>query len=477
MNSYSHHLKHPVFQKLSIIAQQKNFKIFVIGGFVRDLLLERPSKDIDIVVVGSGIEVAQELSNQIQHTKVHIYKNFGTAMLHIEDESGKWEVEFVGARKESYRSNSRKPIVEDGSLEDDQNRRDFTINALAISLNPDDYGQLYDPFNGIEDLQKKILRTPLDPDITYSDDPLRMMRAIRFASQLGFQIDEKSLEAIKRNAFRIEIVSMERIADEFNKIMMSAKPSTGLKLMNLAGLLSYFLKELTDLQGVETIEQYGHKDNYFHTLQVLDNVALESDNLWLRWAALMHDIGKAPTRRFTEGFGYSFHSHEVVGSKMVTKIFNRLRLPMTEQLRYVQKLVYLHLRPIALVEDKVTDSAVRRLLFEAGEDIDDLMILCHADITSKNQKKVEKYQRNFLRVKRKMAEIEEKDMLRNWQPPISGEDIMDFFKIQPCREVGIIKNAIKDAILDGNLENSRENAFKFMIQLGAEIGLKAKNND
>lgn len=477
MSFHKEELNHPIFTIISKIADQSNTPAYVIGGYVRDLFLKRKSKDIDIVVMGSGIDFAKEVSLHYSNSKVSLFKNFGTAMIHFEMNGEPWEIEFVGARKESYRSDSRKPIVENGSLEDDQNRRDFTINALALSLNAADFGLLVDPFKGMEDIKNKILKTPLDPDITYSDDPLRMMRAIRFACQLGFSIDDDSLESIKRNHKRIQIVSMERVMEELNKIMLSVQPSKGFKLLYLTGLLHYILPELIALKGVNQKENFGHKDNYFHTLAVLDNIAQHTDDLWLRWAALLHDIAKAPTKKFVEGFGWTFHGHEFVGSKMVSKIFQRLKLPQNEKMKYVQKLVLLHLRPIALVEDSISDSALRRLLFDAGDDIDDLMTLCHADITSKNPLKVEKFHTNFKIVKQKLIEIEAKDNLRNWQPPVDGIDIMSTFGIPPCHEVGVIKAAIREAILDGELPNEREAALKFMYAKAAEIGLKPVKND
>lgn len=462
-------LNHKIFDFLSEIITAKGLQGYVIGGYVRDLLLNRPSKDIDIVVVGSGIELAKTVSKTIgKKGRVSIYKNFGTAMLTYDD----LELEFVGARRESYRSDSRKPLVEDGTLEDDQNRRDFTINALAISLNKANFGELLDPFNGLADLESRIIRTPLDPDITYSDDPLRMMRAIRFSTQLDFTIEEKSLQAIHHNRERISIISGERIIDEMNKMILSPRPSQGFALLEKTGLLELIFPEFSKLKGVEVKDNLRHKDNFWHTLQVLDKVSEKSGNLWLRWAAIMHDIAKPATRKYVKGHGWTFHGHEYLGSKMVPGIFRRLHLPLGTSMKYVQKLVMLHLRPIALVEEEVTDSAVRRLLFEAGDDIDDLMMLCEADITSKNDVKVRQYLNNFKLVRQKLKEIEEKDALRNFQPPVDGELIMKTFNIGPCREVGVIKNAIKEAILEGDIRNNYEEAYQLMMEKAAEMGLK-----
>ncbi|MXV53110.1 HD domain-containing protein [Pedobacter sp. HMF7647] len=463
------HLQHPVFKKLSQLAQKKGVDIFVIGGFVRDIFLKRPSKDVDILVIGNGIDFA-EAASQALRTKVSVFKNFGTAMLRYQD----LEVEFVGARKESYRSDSRKPIVEDGSLEDDQKRRDFTINAMAICLNESSYGQLLDPFNGMADLQDRIIKTPLDPLITFSDDPLRMMRAARFASQLGFKIADDAFNAIKANKERITIVSKERITDELNKIVLSPKPSIGFNYLFDSGLLEIIFPQMTALYGVEIINGKGHKDNFYHTLQVLDNVSEVSDDLWLRWAAILHDIAKPATKRFEPGHGWTFHGHEDRGARMVPKIFAQLKLPLNDRMKFVQKLVQLHLRPIVLVKDIITDSAVRRLLFEAGDDIDSLMLLCHADVTTKNEFKVKKYRQNFELVKQKLKDVEERDQLRNWQPPVSGEDIMKAFGIPAGKEVGIIKNQIREAILEGDIENSREQAIQFMKEKGEELGLKTQ---
>lgn len=443
-------------------------KTFVVGGYVRDLLLGHPSKDIDVVVIGKGIDLAKAVGKKAGNAKVKIFKNFGTAMLRYKD----WEIEFVGARKESYRSNSRKPVVEDGTLQDDQNRRDFTINAMSISLNKDSYGELVDPFNGRADLDAGIIRTPLDPDVTYSDDPLRMMRAVRFASRFDFRIEKQSYDAISRNAHRLKIVSQERITDELNKIMMAPKPSTGFKLLFHTGLLKEFFPEMVALHGAEYKEGKGHKDNFFHTLIVLDNVAAKSDNLWLRWAAILHDIGKPRTKKWVEGTGWTFHAHDYMGARMLPAIFKKLKLPAGERLKYVQKLVALHLRPIALSEDIVTDSAVRRLLFEAGDDIDDLMQLCEADMSSKIPEKIRRYRKNFEIVRKKLVEIEEKDRLRNWQPPVSGEVIMETFNLKPSKMVGDIKTAIREAILDGEIGNNYDEAYDFMIDQGRQLGLE-----
>jgi poly(A) polymerase len=464
-------LTHPVYEIASQVADELGISAYAVGGVVRDLVLGRKSKDIDIVVVGSGIAFANAVAKAISpHIEVSVFKNFGTARFRYADT----EVEFVGARKESYRANSRKPIVEDGSLQDDLNRRDFTVNALAIPLNGPDKGEIIDCFGGMKDMEAKLIRTPLDPDVTFSDDPLRMMRAVRFASQLGFSIVPETFEAIKRNAARLEIISQERIIDEFNKILLSPQPSRGINMLKDAGLLQYFLPELLSLQGVEVINGRGHKDNYLHTMEVVDKIARVSNNLWLIWAAMLHDIAKPVTKRYDEKVGWTFHSHEFVGSKMVGKIFNRLKMPTNEKMKYVQKLVLLHLRPIALVEDIITDSAVRRLLFDAGDDIDDLMLLCEADVTSKNPEKVKRFMANFAKVRKKLEDIEEKDRLRNWQPPVDGLEIMETFGIGPSREVGIIKTAIREAILDGVIGNNHEEAYQLMLIEAAKLGLQPR---
>lgn len=460
------HLTNPIFKKLSKLAEETNNEIYVIGGFVRDIFLNRPSKDIDILVIGNGIKFA-EAAGKLLHTKVSVFKNFGTAMLR----DGDLEIEFVGARKESYRAESRKPIVENGTLEDDQKRRDFTINAMALGLNQANFGQLLDPFGGINDLENKLIRTPLDPIDTFSDDPLRMLRAIRFATQLNFTISKEAIEAIKKNSERIKIVSPERITDELNKIILAKKPSTGFIYLFDTGLLKHIFPQMADLHGVEFMDGKGHKDNFYHTLQVLDNISLYTDDLWLRWAAILHDIAKPATKRFELGHGWTFHGHEERGARMVPKIFAQLRLPLNDRMKMVQKLVQLHLRPIVLAQDVVTDSAVRRLLFEAGDEIDNLMLLCNADVTTKNEYKVKKYRRNFEMVKQRLKEVEESDQIRNWQPPITGEDIMLAFNLRAGKEVGKIKNQIREAILEGEIKNSREEAMEYMLQKGKDLGL------
>ncbi len=458
-----------IFQLVSKVAEELGYPTYVVGGYVRDRLLARHSKDMDIVCVGSGIELAERIAdNLFPRPKVTVYSRFGTAMFVYKD----MEIEFVGARRESYRKDSRKPQVEDGTLEDDQNRRDLTINALAVSLNEYNFGTIVDPFNGLGDLEQRILRTPLEPGRTFSDDPLRMMRAIRFASQLHFEIDPKTFKSIKNNRHRIKIISQERITSELEKILMSEKPSVGFKLLFDSGLLELIFLEMANLQGVKVKNGVHHKDNFYHTLEVIDNICKKTDNIWLRWAALMHDIAKPPTQRFDPAIGWTFHGHEALGAKWTPRIFRKLRLPNDTKMKYVQKLVRLHLRPISLTKENITDSAIRRLLFEAGDDIDDLMILCEADITSKNPKKVKRYLSNYELVRQKLIEVEQKDHLRNWQPPISGELIMETFGIEPSREVGIIKNAIREAILDGDIQNEYEEAYQFMLAKGEEIGLK-----
>jgi len=460
------HLQHSIFKVLAAIAKKHGTEAYVIGGYVRDIFLQRPSKDIDIVVLGNGIEFAELAGSQLK-TRVAVFKNFGTAMLKLND----LEIEFVGARKESYRADSRKPIVENGTISDDQLRRDFTINALAISLNEGSYGMLADPFEGLKDLENKLIRTPLDPEITFSDDPLRMMRAIRFASQLNFKIDEPALNAILKQKERISIVSKERITDELNKIILSPKPSIGFNYLFDTGLLKLIFPQMAGLYGVEIINGKGHKDNFYHTLQVLDNICTVTDDLWLRWAAILHDIAKPATKRFEEGHGWTFHGHEDKGARMVPQIFSQLKLPLNEKMKYVQKLVQLHLRPIVLAQEVVTDSAVRRLLFDAGEDIEGLMLLCNADVTTKNEYKVKKYRNNFERVQQKLKDVEERDKIRNWQPPITGNDIMKIFGLGAGKEVGIIKNAIREAILEGDITNTYDDALQFMLVKAKELGL------
>jgi len=462
-------LNHPIFDIIGKTADEIHTDAYVIGGFVRDYFLKRNlPQDIDIVAIGSGITLAKEVATRLKgKPEVTVFKNFGTAMIKHQG----IELEFVGARKESYQRNSRKPVVEDGSLKDDQNRRDFTINALAIGLNQRNYGQLLDPFDGLLDLERKIIRTPLEPSITYSDDPLRMMRAIRFATQLGFEIAFPSLRAISENKGRIKIVSKERIVTEVHKILMASKPSTGFALLQKTGLLPYIFPELKALQGIEEIEGQRHKDNFWHTLEVVDNISKTTNNLWLRWAALLHDIGKAPTKRFHKKIGWTFHGHEFVGSKMVYKLFKRLKMPLNDKMKFVQKMVLLSSRPIILSEDHVTDSAVRRLVFDAGDHVEDLMTLCEADITTKNPKKQKRYLNNFKLVRQKIQEVEERDRIRNFQPPVSGETIMKAFKLKPSKEIGIIKDAIKEAILEGEIPNEYEAAYQFMLKKGRELGL------
>lgn len=466
------HLTNPIFKIIAEVAETSKLETYVVGGFVRDILLKRKKKktDIDFVCVGSGIDLAKQVSKKLgKKIDVKYFNNFGTAMIHYNKE----DYEFVGARKESYRSNSRKPIVENGTIQDDQNRRDFTINAMAISLNSSNYGKLIDPFSGVSDLETKTIKTPLNPDITYSDDPLRMMRAIRFSSELNFEIENESYSSICKNAERLSIISQERITEELNKILLSEKPSIGLKLLFNTKLLHQFFPEMVELQGVEERGKFAHKDNFYHTLEVIDNIRKNTDNIWLIWSALLHDIAKPQCKRFEEGHGWTFHGHEFLGGKMVPRIFKTLKLPLNEKMKYVKKLVTLHLRPIVLSQDIVTDSAIRRLLFDAGDDIDDLMTLCEADITSKNPKKVARYIKNFKLVRKKLKEIEEKDHIRNWKPPISGEEIMEIFNIEAGREVGILKNSLKDAILDGKVKNEKEASIEFMKLKAKEINLKS----
>jgi len=469
--NYKLALKHPIFDTISRSAEALGLECYVIGGFVRDFLLERgTAKDIDVVAIGSGIELAKQVSKNLpSQPKVQVFKTYGTAMLRFED----IEIEFVGARKESYTENSRNPVVENGTLGDDQNRRDFTINALALSLNPSNFGELLDPFNGISDLDKGIIKTPLNPDITYSDDPLRMMRAIRFASQLNFKIENNSLDAISSNKDRINIITKERIVTELNKILESDRPSIGFLLLEKTGLLNYILPELVALKGIDEIEGQRHKDNFYHTLEVVDNIAKTTDNLWLRWAALLHDIGKAPTKKFSKKVGWTFHGHEFVGSKMVYKLFKRLKMPLNDKMKFVQKMVLMSSRPIVLATE-VTDSAVRRLVFDAGDYVDDLMTLCEADITTKNPKKFKKYHNNFKLVRDKIIEVEERDHVRNFQPPVSGEEIMKTFNIKPSKEIGMIKEAIKEAILEGDIPNEHDAAYQLMIEKGKALGLNVE---
>ena len=466
--------QHEVFNRVAAISAKLGLETYVVGGFVRDVILGRPCKDIDFTCVGSGIFLAQEVAaSYTEHVPLSIFKNFGTAMLKLED----WEVEFVGARKESYRLESRKPIVEDGTLLEDLERRDFTINAMAISLKKENYGDLLDPFDGLNDIKKKLIKTPLEPGITFSDDPLRMLRAVRFAAQLNFDIDPDTFFALSENAYRLKIISGERIIDELNKIIRTPKPSYGFKLLFVSKLLQEFFPELVDLHGVDSVDDKSHKDNFYHTLQVLDNICQTSDNLWLRWAAIMHDIAKPATKRFNPKVGWTFHGHEERGARMTPGIFRRLKLPMDERMKFVQKLVRLHLRPIALVKDEVTDSAIRRLLFDAGDEIDELMKLCRADITSKNDKKVQKYLENFDKVEKKLQEVEEKDQVRNFQPPVTGEEIMETFGIPPSKIIGDIKEEIKEAILEGRIQNNQEEARILMLKIALKRGLKPVEND
>ncbi len=466
------YIQNNIFLIISECADEMGEDCYVIGGYVRDIFLQRPSKDIDIVVIGNGIELAEKVAQKIgKKARLNVFKNFGTAQVKFEN----LEIEFVGARKESYRIDSRKPLIENGTLEDDQNRRDFTINALAICLNKIRYGELLDPFSGTRDLNIRLIRTPLSPDITFSDDPLRMIRCIRFATQLEFSIEENTFAAINRNKERLNIISKERIFDELQKIMASTKPSVGFILLERSNLLEYIFPELLALKGIETKNGQGHKDNFLHTLEVLDKIAIVSDNIWLRWAALFHDIAKPATKKFIDGTGWTFYNHNFIGEKMIPSIFKRMKMPMNEKMKYVQKMVLLHMRPIALVEEEITDSAIRRLLFDAGDDIDDLMILCEADITSKNEQKVARFLQNLQIVRQKLKEIEFKDKVRNFQPPVSGQEIMETFDLQPCAIVGTIKMTIKEAILDGKISNEHEPARKLMLELGKKFGLEIKS--
>jgi putative nucleotidyltransferase with HDIG domain len=472
--NYKKALEHPIFKVISKSAKELNLESYVIGGFVRDFILKRgDAKDIDVVAIGSGIALAKQVAKNLSNKpKVQIFKTYGTAMLRHDD----IEIEFVGARKESYTKDSRNPIVENGTLEDDQNRRDFTINALALNLSEDSFGDLLDPFHGIQDLENKIIRTPLNPDITYSDDPLRMLRAIRFAAQLGFTIEQKSFQAISRNKHRIEIITNERIVVELHKILESKTPSNGFLLLEKTGLLGSILPELTALKGIDEIEGQRHKDNFYHTLEVVDNISKHTNDVWLRWAALLHDIGKAPTKKFSKKVGWTFHGHEFEGSKMVYRLFKRLKMPLNDKMKFVQKMVLMSSRPIVLAEDIVSDSAVRRLVFDAGDFVEDLMTLCEADITTKNPKKFNKYHNNFKIVREKIVEVEERDHVRNFQPPVSGEEIMETFNLKPSREIGLIKDAIKEAILEGDIPNEHEAAFKLMLEKGKALGLKIVNS-
>lgn len=464
-----HLLDKSIFHKISEVADSLQLECYVVGGYVRDLFLERPSKDIDVVTVGSGIRLASALAENLgKGARLSVFHNFGTAQVKYHG----MEVEFVGARKESYSHDSRKPVVENGTLEDDQNRRDFTINALAVCLNKARFGELVDPFDGVWDMEDRLIRTPLDPDVTFSDDPLRMMRCVRFATQLNFYIDDDTFDALERNKERIRIISRERIADELNKIMMTDTPSKGFVELSRCGLLPLIFPELAALEGVTKVDGKGHKDNFYHTLEVLDNVCRHSDNLWLRWAALLHDIGKPRTKKFVPGMGWTFHNHNFIGAKMIPEIFRKMKLPMNEKMKYVQKLVELHMRPIVIADEEVTDSAVRRLLFEAGDDIEDLMMLCEADITSKNVQRKQRFLDNFKLVRRKLVDLEERDRIRNFQPPVSGEEIMAVFGLSPCREIGSLKMSIKDAILEGEIPNDHDTAFDYMLKRAEKMGLK-----